>query len=180
MVSPPPLPTYQTTRRSKGVLAPLPAAVYSSGDMLLCVPRSACLDPSLSFPDWVCHSSAPVFDSAAAPPSEVVPFLVESGFLAYGEYGLLLSSSPVPAGKIRLLMGPCGYADDMLSLRPLMLPLLREFVELPLVNHHGSAPGVALAPALFVDLLQLLMLSVEVQFGLLPSPPVSDDEEDDE
>jgi len=144
---------------------------------LLPLPRSVRLDPLWSFPDWECLSSAPVFDSAA-PPSEVVPFLTESGFLAFGEYGLLLSSLPVPAGKTRLLMGPCGYADDMFCLRPLMLPLLHEFVELPHVDPRGSAPGTALAPTLFLDLLQLLLLSVEVQLGLLPAPPVSDDEDD--
>jgi hypothetical protein len=137
------------------------------------------MDPLWSFPDWECLSSAPVFDSAA-PSSEVVSFLTESGFLSFGEYGLLLSSLPVPAGKTRLLLGPCGYVDDMLSLRPLVSPLLQEFVELPLVDPHGSAPGVALAPRLFLDFVDLLLLSIEVQLGLLPTPLVSDEDEDDE
>jgi len=124
------------------------------------------------------HSSAPVI-SAAAPPSEVAPFLVNSGFLAYGEYGRVLSSSPVPAGKSRLLMGPSGYSDDMTCLRPLVLPLLLAFVELPHVYRRGSAPGSALAPLLYLDLLQLLLLSVEVQLAL-PAPPVYDGDQDDE
>ena len=139
-------------------------------------PQSACLDSFLSFPDWEDHKSAPVF-SATAPPSEVLPFLLRSGFLAYGEYGRLLSSLPVPAGKTRLQMGPSGYADDITSLRPLMLPLLLQFVELPHAYPRGPAPGSALAPLLFLDFLQLLLLSVEVQLAL-PAPPVYD--EDDE
>ena len=143
---------------------------------LLPLPRSVRMDPLWSFPDWECLSSAPVFVDSAAPSSEVVSFLSESGFLSFGEYGLLLSSLPVPAGKTRLLLGPCGYADDMFCLRPLVSPLLEEFVELPLVNPHGSAPGVALAPRLFLDFVDLLLLSIEVQLGLLPT----DDDEDDE
>jgi hypothetical protein len=57
------------------------------------------------------------------------------------------------------------------------LPLLLQFVELPHVYPQGPAPGSALAPLLFLDLLQLLLLSVEVQLAL-PAPPVFD--EDDE
>jgi len=155
------------------------AEEYLVSSTLLPLPRSVRMDPLWSFPDWECLSSAPVFDSAA-PSSEVVSFLTESGFLSFGEYGLLLSSLPVPAGKTRLLMGPCGYVDDMLCLRPLVLPLLQEFVELPLVDPHGSAPGVALAPRLFLDFVDLLLLSIEVQLGLLPTPLVSDEDEDDE
>ena len=113
-------------------------------------PRSVCLGSFFSFPDWEDHKTAPVF-SATAPPSEVPPFLLRSGFLAYGAYGRLMSSLPVPAGKTRLQMGPCGYADDILNLclRPLVLPLLSAFVELPHAYLRGSAPGSALVPGLF-------------------------------
>jgi len=55
--------------------------------------------------------------------------------------------------------------------------LLLAFVELPHAYPRGSAPGSALAPLLFLDFLQLLLLSVEVQLAL-PAPPVFD--EDDE
>jgi len=142
-------------------------------------PQSACLDSLLSFPDWVDHKTAPVF-SATAPPSEVPPFLLRSGFLAYGAYGRLMSSMPVPAGKTRLQMGPCGYADDILNLclRPLVLPLLLVLVELPHAYPRGSAPGSALAPLLFLDFLQLLLLSVAVQLAL-PAVPVDDEDYDD-
>jgi hypothetical protein len=57
--------------------------------------------------------------------------------------------------------------------------LLLAFVELPHVYPRGSAPGSALAPLLYLDLLQLLLLSVEVQLAL-PAPPVYDEDEDDE
>jgi hypothetical protein len=58
-----------------------------------------------------------------------------------------------------------------------LLPLLLPFVELPHAYPRGPAPGSALAPLLFLDFLQLLLLSVEVQLAL-PAPPVYD--EDDE
>jgi hypothetical protein len=61
-------------------------------------PRSACLDSFLSFPDWVCHRSAPIV-SATAPPSEAPSFLLRSGFLTYGVYGRWMSSAPAPAGS---------------------------------------------------------------------------------
>jgi len=142
------------------------------------LPRSAFLDPLQSFPDWECHSSAPPVFPAAAPPSEVLPFLLKSGFLGYGEYGRLMSSLPVPAGKTRLPLGPSGYSDDITSLRPMTLPLLLQFVELPHAYPRGPAPGSALAPLLYMDLLHLLLLSVEVQLAL-PAPPVFDEDEDD-
>ena len=72
-------------------------------------------------------------------------------------------------------MGPCGYSDGIALLlqRPLVLPLLSAFVELPHAYPRGSAPGSALAPRLFVDFLQLLLLSVEVHLAL-PAAPVYD------
>jgi hypothetical protein len=74
-------------------------------------------------------------------------------------------------------MGPCGFSDDivLLCLRPLVLPLLLAFVELPHAYPRGSAPGSALAPGLFVDFLQLLLLSVAVQLAL-PAVPVYDED----
>ena len=77
-------------------------------------------------------------------------------------------------------MGPCGYSDGIALLlqRPLVLPLLSAFVELPHAYPRGPAPGSALAPLLYLDFLQLLLLSVEVQLAL-PAPPVFDEDEDD-
>jgi len=143
-------------------------------------PQSACLDPLLSFPDWVDLKSAP-FVSATAPPSEVPSFLLRSGFLTYGAYGRWMSSVPAPAGSTRLLMGPCSYSDDIALLlqRPLVLPLLSAFVELPHAYLRGSAPGSFLAPGLFVDLLQLILLSIAVQLAL-PTVPVEDDDDYEE
>ena len=155
------------------------AEEYLVSSTLLPLPRSVQMDPLWSFPDWECLGSAPVSVDSAAP-SQVVSFLEESGFLSFGEYGLLLSSLPVPEGKTRLMLGPCAYADDLFCLRPLVSPLLEEFVELPLVDPHGSAPGVALAPRLFLDFVDLLFLSIEVQLGLLPTPLVSDEDEDED
>jgi len=84
-----------------------------------------------------------------------------------------------PSWNTRLLMGPCSYSVDiaLLCLRPLVLPLLLVLVELPHAYPRGSAPGSALAPLLFLDFLQLLLLSVAVQLAL-PVVPVYD--EDDE
>ena len=133
-------------------------------------PQSACLALLLAFPGWVELKSAPII-SATAPPSEVPSF---------GGYGRLMSSVVVPAGVTRLLLGPCFYPDDVLfrcrALSP-ALPLLLAPLELPPACLRGSAPGAALAPELFVDLLQLLLLSVDVQLAL-PAAPVWDDNED--
>ena len=84
-----------------------------------------------------------------------------------------------PSWEYALLMGPCGYSDGIALLlqRPLVLSLLSAFVELPHAYPRGPAPGSALAPLLYMDLLHLLLLSVEVQLAL-PAPPVYD--EDDE
>jgi len=163
-------------------------------------PQSACLDHLLSFPDWVALKSAPIVSataplsfpdwvdlksapivSATAPPSEVPSFLLRSGFLTYGAYGRWMSSVPAPAGITRLLMGPCSYSDDIVLLcqRPLVLPLLSAFVELPHAYLRGSAPGSFLAPGLFVDLLQLILLSIAVQLAL-PTVPVEDDDDYEE
>ena len=138
-------------------------------------PQSACLDLLLSFPDWGgCLGTAHVA-SATAPPSEVPAFLHRSGFLTYGVYGRLMSSVAVPAGFTRIQMGPCSFHDDIVYLgpRPLVLPLLSALVELPPAYLRGSAPGSPLAPELFLDLLQLLLLSIAVQLAL-PVAPVHD------
>ena len=155
------------------------AEEYLVSSTLLPLPRSVQMRPLWAFPDWECLGPAPVSVDSPAP-SQVVPFLEESGFLSFGEYGKLLSSLPVPGGKTRLMLGPCAYADDLFCLRPLVSPLLEEFVEFPLADSHGSAPGVALAPRLFLDFVDLLFLSVEVQLALLPTPLVSDEDEDED
>ena len=89
-----------------------------------------------------------------------------------------MSSSPVPAGKASLPLGPFGHSDDIASLRPRTPPLLLHFVELPRAYTRGPAPGSALAPLLYLHLLHLLLLSVDAQLSL-PAPPVFDEDEDD-
>ena len=130
-------------------------------------PQSACLDSLLSFPDWDDLKTAPVF-SASAPPSAAVAFLRESGFLVLGEYARFMSSAGVPSGVTRLQLGPHFYEDDvvlLLGARPLLLPSLLALAELPCAFLQGSAAGQPLAPELYLDLLQLLLLSVSVQLA---------------
>jgi len=136
-------------------------------------PRSACLGSLLHFTDWADLRTAPFFPAAAPPSGAPPPFLLRSGFLSYGMYGRWMSSSqPVLAGTTRLQMGPCGYNDDIwfLSTRPLPLYLLLAFHEPP----HGSAHDSALAPGLFMDLLDLFTLSIAVFLAL----PADDEDED--
>ena len=143
-------------------------------------PQSACLEPLLSFPDWMDLGTAPVF-SASAPPSAAVAFLRESGFLVLGEYARFMSSAGVPSGVTRLQLGPHFYEDDvvlLLGARPLLLPSLLALAELPCVFLQGSAAGQPLAPELYLDLLQLLLLSVSVQLALPACLPLGEDEDD--
>ena len=144
--------------------------------MFLSVPQSACLDHLLSFPDWVALKSAPII-SATAPPSEVPSFPPPVWFPDLWCIWTVDVVGAGPSWNTRLLMGPCSYSDDiaLLCLRPLVLPLLSAFVELPHAYLRGSAPGSFLAPGLFVDLLQLILLSIAVQLAL-PAVPVEEDD----
>ncbi len=98
-----------------------------------------------------------------------------------GEYARFMSSAEVPAGVTRLQLGPRFCHHDVVfcyRVRPLMLPLLLALVELPPAYLQGSAAGAALAPKLFLDLLQLLLLSVSVQLALPACLPLGEDEDD--
>jgi len=75
----------------------------------------------------------------------------------------------LPPGISRVQLGAHYNHDDIMFLpwsRPLLLPMLVALFGLPSSYLWGSITGHALAPELYLEVLQLLLLSVPVQLAL--------------
>ena len=133
-------------------------------------PTSACLGTLPSYPDWEEFTST--FFSATTPPSDLYTFLVDTGFIALGYYARFMSWWGTPPGVTRLQLGPAFYCDDVLWWHrglPLLLPMLVAVSTLPNTFLQSSCQGSVLETEVYLELLQLLLMSIAVQLAL-PGP----------
>ncbi len=75
----------------------------------------------------------------------------------------------LPPGILRVQLGAHFYHDDIVFLpwsHPLLLPMLLAVLDLPSSYLWGSITGHALEPELYLEVLQLLLLSIAVQLAL--------------
>ncbi len=146
------------------------AAEYMVSRGLQPTPTSACLGTLPSYPDWEEFDST--FFSATMPPSDLNTFLVDSGFIALGFYARFMSRAFTPPGITRLHLGPTFYSDDVIWLhrgRPLLLLMLVAVSTLPNTFLQSSCQGSVLETEVYLELLQLLLMSIAVQLAL-PGP----------
>jgi len=130
-------------------------------------PQSACLDVLISFPDWDGFATLP-FLPASAQWWDLHAFCLESRALAMGAYTRYVTSIGVPAGITRYQLGLHFYGDDVVLLslpRPLLLPLLVALSGLPCAFLQGSRRGPALAPEVYLQVLQLLLFAASLQLA---------------
>ena len=107
--------------------------------------------------------------SSTAPPPEVLSAIMVSGCITLDLYSRVMSSLGLPPGILRVQLGAHYYHDDIVFLpwsRPLLLPMLLAVLDLPSSYMWGSITGHALAPELYLEVLQLLLLSIAVQLAL--------------
>jgi len=150
------------------------AAEYLISRGLQPAPRSACLEPLISYPDWEEFTSTFVTDTEPLP--DITTFLIDTGFLALGHYTRFMSQYGAPPGVTRLQLGQTFYCDEVLPFRreqPLLLPMLVAVSMLPSVflqSYHQEATDET---DTYLELLQLLLLSIAVQLELQrPCPGV--------
>jgi len=133
-------------------------------------PTSACLGTLPSYPDWEEFDST--FFTATSPPSDLNTFLVDSGFLTMGFYARFMSRANIPPGVTHLQLGPAFYCDDVLWLhrgRPLLLQMLVAVSTLSRSFLQSFCQGSVLETEVYLELLQLLLMSITVQLAL-PGP----------
>jgi hypothetical protein len=121
----------------------------------------------LSFPDWDGFTTLP-FLPASAQWWDLHAFCLESGALAMGAYNWYVAFLGVPAGVTRYHLGLQYYRDDavlMAQPRPLLLPLLVAIGGLPCAFLQGSRRGPALAPEVYLQVLQLLLFTASIQLA---------------
>ena len=145
------------------------ALSYMLSRSLQPTPSSASLSILRSYPDWGEFINSTDLSSASAPPSEDDLFYpLASGFTTMALYSQVMSSLGCLPGVTRLQLGARFYADDVLLLpweRPLLLPMLLALDGLPCSFLRGSCNGHALAPEIYLEVLQLLLLSIAVQLA---------------
>jgi len=143
------------------------AAEYLISRGLQPAPRSACLEPLISFPDWEEFTSTFVTDTEPFP--DITTFLIDTGFLALGHYTRFMSQYGAPPGVTRLQLGQTFYCDEVLPFRreqPLLLPMLVAVSTLPSVFLQSYHQETSDRTDTYLELLQLLLLSIAVQFEL--------------
>jgi len=130
-------------------------------------PRSACLSQLDSYPDWEEFTST--FYTATTPPEDLYTFLVDTGFIALGYYARLMSRWGMPPGVTRLQLGPPFYCDDVVWYhheRPLLMPMLVAVSTLPSTFLQSPCQGSAYETKAYLELLQVLLLSIAAQLAL--------------
>jgi hypothetical protein len=133
-------------------------------------PRSACLSQLDSYPDW--EELTSTFYTATTPPEDLYTFLVDTGFIALGYYTRFMSRWGTPPGVTHLQLGPAFYCDDVIWYhreRPLLLPMLVAVSTLPSAFLQSPYQGSVCETESYLELLQLLLLSISVQLAL-PGP----------
>jgi len=133
-------------------------------------PRSACLSQLDSYPDWEEFTST--FYTATTPPEDLYTFLVDTGFIALGYYARFMSRWGTPPGVTRLQLGPTFYCDDVVWYhreRPLLMPMLVAVSTLPSTFLQSPCQGSASETEAYLELLQVLLLSIAAQMDL-PGP----------
>ena len=145
------------------------ALSYMVSRSLQPTPSSGYLGILRSFPDWgeFRFINSTDASSASAPPAEDDLFFpLASGFITMALYSQVMSSLGCLPGVTRLQLGSRFYADDALLLpweRHLLLPMLLALDGLPCSFLRGSCNGHAWAPEMYLELLQLLLVSIAVQ-----------------
>jgi len=144
-------------RRSSGSFSP-PRRSSSCPPASSLRPQSVCLDHLLSFPDWVQLKSAPcLLRLSSAIRGTVLPPPVW-----FPDLWCIWAVHVVGAGpslNTRLLMGPCNSDDiALLSLRPLVLPLLLAFTSSPMPTPGGLLLFLPWFPSCFSPCLQRMKI----------------------
>jgi hypothetical protein len=143
------------------------AAEYMVSRGLQPAPRSACLGVLTSYPDWEEFTST--FVSATDPLPDITTFLIDTGFIALGHYARFMSQWGTPPGVTRLQLGPAFYGDDVLLYRrehQLLIPMLVAVSMLPSAFLQFYHQGATFETETYLELLQLLLLSIAVQLEL--------------
>ncbi len=130
-------------------------------------PMSACLGTIPSYPDWEEFTST--FVSATEPLPDLNTFLIDTGFIALGYYARVMSWWGTPPGVTCLQLGPAFYSNDVLLYhreQPLLMPMLVAVSTLPSAFLQSSYQGSVFETEAYLELLQLLLLSIAVQLEL--------------